>query len=82
MTLRGPDFLNRMTLFVARCMQDGVWDAFSLDSENNLVYDWTKDKRFSIFASGSTDHKDYKKQINKIDYEEGLYSGYCHRSSY
>lgn len=62
MTLRGPDFLNRMVLFVARCMQDGVWDAFSLDSENNLVYDWTKDKRFSIFASGQTDHPEYKKQ--------------------
>lgn len=62
MTLRGPDFLNRMTLFVARCMQDGVWDAFSLDSENNLVYNWKEDKRFSIFASKQKDHPEYKKQ--------------------
>ena len=25
-TLRRPDFLNRMTLFVARCMKDGCWE--------------------------------------------------------
>jgi hypothetical protein len=30
-TLRAPDFLNRMVLFVAKCMKDGCWDAFDLD---------------------------------------------------
>lgn len=61
-TLRGPDFLNRMVLFVARCMHDGVWDAYSIDNDNNLVYDWKKDIRFSIYASGNTDHPEYKIQ--------------------
>ena len=37
-TLRGPDFLNRMTLFVAKCMHDGVWNAFSLDKNGDLKY--------------------------------------------
>lgn len=69
-TLRAPDFLNRMTLFVARCKQDGVWDAFSIN-DGQLVYNWKKDKRFKIFAEGITDHPDYAKQqalyYNSID---------------
>ena len=48
-TLRKPDFVNRMVLFVARCMQDGTWDAFSMDNDT-LVYDWKKDKRFSLLT--------------------------------
>lgn len=61
-TLRSPDFINRMTLFVARCMQDGVWDAFSINSNNDLVYDWKKDKRFSIYAKGLTSDPKYNMQ--------------------
>jgi len=41
-TLRTPDFLNRLTLFVARCMQDGVWEAYSLEN-GELKYDVNKD---------------------------------------
>lgn len=58
-TLRSPDFLNRMTLFVAKCMHDRVWDAYSIDEGNNLVYDWKKDARFSIYATGNTEHPQY-----------------------
>lgn len=61
-TLRSPDFINRMTLFVARCMQDGVWDAFSINDNNDLVYDWKRDSRFSIYAQGLKTHPEYKKQ--------------------
>lgn len=61
-TLRGPDFLNRMTLFVARCMQDGVWNAYSIDKNGNLKYDWKKDARFIQYASGNTSHPEYNKQ--------------------
>lgn len=61
-TLRSPDFLNRMTLFVAKCMHDGVWDAYSIDKDNNLVYDWKKDKRFDRLATKDVNHPDYKKQ--------------------
>lgn len=91
-TLRSPDFLNRMTLFVARCMQDGVWDAFSINENNDLVYNWKKDKRFYIYAQGLTTHPEYKKQKsayfsavrqynsenpdNPIDPEQGLPSPY------
>lgn len=60
-TLRRPDFLNRMTLFVARCMQDGVWEAYSI-KDDQLVYDWKKDKRFKALVDGtSKDSMEYKK---------------------
>jgi hypothetical protein len=57
-TLRGPDFLNRMTLFTARCMQDGVWDAFDI-KDHRLVYDCKKDARFKDFFYGAVDSKEY-----------------------
>jgi len=60
-TLRGPDFLNRMTLFVAKCMHDGSWEAFSLDQNGNLKYDWTKDERFKAFKYGAKGSKEYLK---------------------
>lgn len=61
-TLRGSDFINRMTLFVAKCMQDGTWGAWYIDSDNNLKYNWKEDSRFSIFAKGLKDHPEYNKQ--------------------
>ena len=60
-TLRSPDFLNRMTLFVARCMQDGVWDAYSME-DGQLKYDVNKDQRFQHFLKDDVDHPDYKKE--------------------
>lgn len=69
-TLHSPDFLNRMTLFVARCIHDGVMDisvtgdlrdsAFSLSQTGQLLYDWKKDKRFKAYAENSSDQKAYK----------------------
>jgi hypothetical protein len=50
-----------MTLFVARCIHDGVWDAFSLDNEGKLVYDWTKDKRFRAYKYGTVGSEEYRK---------------------
>lgn len=61
-TLRSPDFMNRMVLFVAKCMHDGVWDAYSVDKDNNLIYNWKEDKRFSVYASRQTTHPEYSKQ--------------------
>ena len=60
-TLRRPDFLNRMVLFVAKCIEDGTWDAFDI-VDGELVYDWKKDKRFSVLASGDTNNPEYYKQ--------------------
>lgn len=61
-TMKRPDFMNRMTLFVARCMEDGCWDAFSIDENGQLKYEWKKDNRFKIFASGDTNNPNYYKQ--------------------
>lgn len=60
-TLRSPDFMNRMVLFVAKCMHDGCWEAYSIENDT-LVYNWKKDKRFEIYASGNKNHTDYIKQ--------------------
>lgn len=61
-TLRSPDFLNRMTLFIARAMQDGVLDAWSVEN-GELKYNWKKDKRFSVYADKSKKGTDeYKRQ--------------------
>lgn len=46
-----PDFYNRMTIFGAHMKADGCFDAH--DAEGN--YDWTKDKRYELFAKY---HKD------------------------
>ena len=60
-TLRGPDFLNRMTLFIGKAMEDGVFDAWSINENDELVYNWKKDKRFSLLADKSKkDTKEYK----------------------
>jgi hypothetical protein len=61
-SVRKPDFLNRMTLFVTKCLEDGIWDAFYLDDKGNLAYNWKKDKRFTKFATGDkSDLDEYNK---------------------
>lgn len=42
-----PDYFNRLTLFIARMMDDGCWEAHTLNEDGTLNYDFTKDKRFS-----------------------------------
>ena len=44
-----PDFYNRMTLFYAQMHKDGSLDAHKV-VDGKLVYDWTQDKRFDVFA--------------------------------
>lgn len=69
-TLRSPDFLNRMVLFVAKCMKDGCWKAFDL-KDNKLVYDWRKDKRYSVYADKSKEGtEEYQRQ--KIAYYNAI----------
>lgn len=41
-----PDFYNRMTIFVAQMIHDGVYDAYSI-KDGIIHYDFKKDKRFS-----------------------------------
>lgn len=62
-SIRKPDFLNRMVLFVSQCIHDGVWEAFSLNEDEELIYDWKKDKRFSLLASNDKSNiEEYNKQ--------------------
>lgn len=61
-TLRRPDFLNRMVLFVSQCIHDGVWDAYSLNKEQQLVYNWKKDKRFYHLAN-NIKGEEYNKEL-------------------
>lgn len=61
-TLRAPDFLNRMSLFIAKAMEDGVLDAWSV-VDGELKYNWRKDKRFSLLVNKSNkNNPEYKKQ--------------------
>ena len=62
-TLRGPDYLNRMVLFVAKMHHDGCYDAYELNKENRLEYNWRKDKRFNLLAANDKSDLDaYNKQ--------------------
>lgn len=56
-----PDFYNRMTIIVAQMLEQGTWDALDV-VDNKLVYDWKKDKRFSIYANGDTTNPKYNEQ--------------------
>ena len=46
-----PDFYNRMSIFVAQMMHDGSYEAHYIDDSGNLKYDYTKDKRFAVYAN-------------------------------
>jgi len=58
-----PDYFNRMTLFIAQMHKDGCFEAHKMVG-NQMVYDWTLDKRFSEYAKGNTSHPDYNNQFS------------------
>ena len=64
-TLRGPDYLNRMVLFVAKMNHDGCYNAYELNKENRLEYNWRKDKRFALFAKGDEGKRENLEEYNK-----------------
>ncbi len=55
------DYLNRMSLLVAKMNHDGSFDACGYDN-TGLTYDWKKDKRFSALANNNTSDPKYKEQ--------------------
>lgn len=57
-----PDFYNRMTIFEAYMRADGTFDAYQLNKEGELIYDFYADKRFDILQSGNTNHPKYREQ--------------------
>lgn len=44
-----PDYINRLSLFMAKMHKDGTYDAHSINSEGQLVYDPAKDDRYSYY---------------------------------
>lgn len=59
--ISAPDYMNRMTIFIAMMIHDGCYDALSIKNEE-IKYDWKKDKRFSIYAKGDTSNPKYNEQ--------------------
>lgn len=61
-TLRKPDFLNRMVLFMAKLKHDGSHEAYYIE-DGQLKYNWRNDKRFNLLANKDTSNMDaYNKQ--------------------
>lgn len=65
-TLRKPDFLNRMVLFMAKLRKDGSDQAYSI-VDGQLVYNWRNDKRFNLLAS------DNQSNLAEYNKQKGLY---------
>lgn len=63
-TLRGPDYLNRMVLFVAKMNHDGCYNAYIQDPKTKrLEYKWRLDKRFNLLATNDKSNlEEYNKQ--------------------
>lgn len=67
-----PDWYSRMSIFVAKMIEDGSWDAHELDpTANRLKYNMAKDKRYAIFAKyigknpptpSDSDYEEFQKQ--------------------
>lgn len=61
-TLRKPDFLNRMVLFMGKLKHDGSYKAYSI-VDGRLVYNWRMDDRFNLLASNDKSNMEaYNKQ--------------------
>lgn len=61
-TLRKPDFLNRMVLFIGKLKHDGSHKAYSI-VDGKLVYNWRMDERFKLLASNDKSNMEaYNKQ--------------------
>lgn len=61
-TLRRPDFLNRMVLFMGKLKHDNSHRAYSI-VDGKLVYNWRMDGRFDLLASNDKSNMEaYNKQ--------------------
>ena len=56
-----PDFYNRMTIVIAKMKADGIWDALEV-KDGQLIYNFKKDKRFSVYANNKTTDSKYNDQ--------------------
>lgn len=61
-----PDYVNRLSLFLAKMIKDGCYEAHSVDENGNLIYDPSKDKRYSYYFKM---RDQYKYEFSKTDTE-------------
>jgi hypothetical protein len=54
-----------MVLFVAKMNHDGCYDAYTLNEENRLEYNWKKDKRFDLLVK-----KEQGLEVNQEEYNK------------
>ena len=65
-TLRKPDFLNRMVLFMGKLKHDGSHNAYSI-VDGKLVYNWRMDKRFNLLASNDKEYISLSNELGNAD---------------
>lgn len=70
---RAPDYLNRMTILVGYMLKYGCWDAYTFKN-NQLVYDWKKDKRFEIYAKYDKIENVPEHLRDQYNYQRALYN--------
>lgn len=70
-----PDYANRLSLFIAKMLKDGSYNAHSVDSNGNLKYDPAKDERFSEYMKYRSKYEfKYSTDKNlKYDGQRALY---------
>lgn len=60
-----PDWFVRMTIFVAKMIADGTWNAHSKGDDGTLHYDIAKDERFNEFWAHRNDKSYSTKNFEK-----------------
>lgn len=74
-----PDHYNRLSLFLAKMIHDGSYEAHTKTEDGFLVYDPKKDKRFSYYFENRHKHKNSKgeyisaKDDEKYNKQRNLY---------
>lgn len=71
-TSSAPDYMNRMSFMIAKMLKDGSYEAHTM-KDGVLKYDWTKDKRFSVYAKGEAGKKE---DSDLYDLQRSLYLKY------
>ena len=69
-----PDYFNRLTLFIAKMIEDGCFEAHTLTEDGELIYDWKKDKRFDKLAEYGLNSTHSDPEYNK---QKALYAQMC-----
>lgn len=71
---RAPDYVNRMTLLIAKMIHDGSLDAHSVNKDGILEYNVAKDKRYSYYFEKRKLYKyEYHKSDNIYNEQRSLY---------